>query len=164
MSYSQQLADVLARAKAAAIDYYHLTQKPLGITGELGEFTAAQLLGLKLAEARTPGYDAIDPVTNHRIQIKSRLVNAPARLSGQRMGAIRTDHHDWDTVMLVIMHGPFEPYAIYEATAQQVRGLLTKTTSRARQRGALGVGEFIKVATCRWRANPMLELSPLSAR
>jgi len=33
------IPEVLARAKHAAVDYYWLTGKPLGITGEVGECT-----------------------------------------------------------------------------------------------------------------------------
>ena len=64
-----EIGDILARAKQVAIDYYRLTGKPLGITGEVGEYEAARLLKLKLAIARTPGFDATDqsgsPVRRH---------------------------------------------------------------------------------------------------
>lgn len=43
---------MLERARAAAIDYYKLTGKLLGVTGEIGEYEAARLLDLKLAAAR----------------------------------------------------------------------------------------------------------------
>lgn len=39
-----QIVDILERAKSAAIDYYRLTRKPLGITGEIGEYIAAKHL------------------------------------------------------------------------------------------------------------------------
>jgi hypothetical protein len=55
----QALIDELHReAKALAVRYYQVTGKPLGITGEMAELEAAKLLGLELAEARTPYYDA----------------------------------------------------------------------------------------------------------
>jgi hypothetical protein len=38
------LHSVMARARSVAVDYYRLTGKPLGITGEIGEFEAACLL------------------------------------------------------------------------------------------------------------------------
>ena len=52
------MGPVMEAAKQVAIDYYRLTGKPLGITGEIGEYYAAKHLGLELAEARTPGFDA----------------------------------------------------------------------------------------------------------
>ncbi len=42
-----------------AAEYYRLTSKPLGVTGEVAEYVAAELLGLALAPARTAGYDAV---------------------------------------------------------------------------------------------------------
>ena len=68
------VGEVLERAKQAAVDYYRLTGKPLGITGEVGEYTAARLLGLTLADARAPGYDAID-AHGRCYQIKTRAVD-----------------------------------------------------------------------------------------
>jgi hypothetical protein len=40
----------------------------LGITGEIGEYEAARLLGLRLASAREPGYDAVDERTGRKFQ------------------------------------------------------------------------------------------------
>ncbi|UEM04729.1 hypothetical protein JL101_004620 [Skermanella rosea] len=67
----EKAGEILERAKQAAVEYYALTGKPLGITGEMGEYLAAKILGLQLAEARAPGYDAIDD-DGRRIQIKAR--------------------------------------------------------------------------------------------
>jgi hypothetical protein len=53
------LSDLLERAREIATAYYRLTGKPLGITGEIGEYEAAQIMGLTLVDARTPGYDAV---------------------------------------------------------------------------------------------------------
>lgn len=49
---SNQIRTILARARDTAVEYYDLTGKPLGITGEIGEFLAAEELGLELAPAR----------------------------------------------------------------------------------------------------------------
>ena len=54
----EKAGEILKRARQAAIDYYELTGKPLGITGEIGEYMTARLLGLELEGARAPGYDA----------------------------------------------------------------------------------------------------------
>jgi hypothetical protein len=54
----EQLKDVLREAKALAVRYYAITGKPLGVTGEVAEYEAAQKLGLQLAPARTALYDA----------------------------------------------------------------------------------------------------------
>ena len=62
-----KLAETINAAKAIAINYRQLTGKPLGITGEVGEFLAAQLLDLTLEPARQAGYDAKGP-DGRRIQ------------------------------------------------------------------------------------------------
>ena len=61
---AHRLREILATAKRLAVEYYQLTGKPLGVTGEVAEYVAAETLGLKLAPPRTHGYDAlrgIDP-------------------------------------------------------------------------------------------------------
>ena len=51
--------EILKDVKSLAIEYYELTGKPLGVTGEIAEFEVADILGLELAEVRSPGWDAI---------------------------------------------------------------------------------------------------------
>lgn len=95
----------MQEAKKLAKEYRQLTGKPLGITGEVGELIAADLLHLELTVARNPGYDAIGP-DGRRIQIKSRCI-LPNSKPGQRVGGIRLNH-DFDTVLLVLMNEDFE--------------------------------------------------------
>ena len=65
------LRGVVDAAKAVGRRYRELTGKPLGVTAEVGEVQAAELLGLKLAEARQAGYDAVGE-DGRRVQIKAR--------------------------------------------------------------------------------------------
>ena len=53
-----EIEKILTEAKRLSRRYKEITGKPLGITGEVAEFEAARHLGLQLAEARSPGYDA----------------------------------------------------------------------------------------------------------
>jgi hypothetical protein len=55
---AKRVGEILAAAKALAADYYQLTGKPLGVTGEVAEYVAAHTLHLKLAPPRTAGHDA----------------------------------------------------------------------------------------------------------
>ncbi len=144
-----EIGDILERAKSAAVDYYQLTGKPLGITGEIGEYLAAKHLGLELADARTPGYDATDP-QGRRIQVKARSIPNGKRLTGQRLGSIRLEH-DWDVVVLVLMDELFEPKAIYEADRPAIATALTRPGSKARnERGALAITKFISIGCQVW--------------
>lgn len=145
---------ILERARRAAIDYYELTGKPLGITGEFGEYLTAKILGLQLADARSPGYDAID-ARGRKIQIKARSIPAGKKLTGQRLGSIRLDH-DWDCVMFMLLDERFEPLAIYEADRAPLEAALSKPGSRARnERGALAVTQFIKLGRRVWPAGEL---------
>ena len=65
--------DKLDVAILAAKAYRKLTDKPLGITGEVGEVLAARLLKLTLKDARQPGYDAVGK-DGRRVQIKARII------------------------------------------------------------------------------------------
>jgi hypothetical protein len=106
------LKKVIEDAKRLAKQYRELTGKPLGVTGEVGEFIAAELMELKLTGARQPGYDAIAP-DGRRIQVKARCI-LPTSKKSQHLGSIRLKHQ-WDTVMLILLNGDFKPLEIYEA-------------------------------------------------
>lgn len=143
--------EILERARQAAVEYYELTGKPLGITGEIGEYLAARILGLHLADARAPGYDATDSM-GRKIQIKARCIPGDKKLNGQRLGSIRFEHQ-WDCVMLVLLDERFEPLAIFEADRGPLEAALTKPGSRARnERGALSVSKFRSIGTQIWSA------------
>ena len=140
---------ILERARQAAVDYYDLTGKPLGITGEYGEYMTAKLLGLELADARSPGYDATDE-KGRKIQIKSRRIPSDKKLGGQRLGSIRLDH-EWDCVMLILLDEKFEPQAIFVADRGPIEAALTKPGSKARnERGALSISKFKSLGKQIW--------------
>ena len=142
------LRSVIRDAEEVAKRYRNLTGKPLGITGEIGEFTVADLMNLRLTEARQPGYDAIAP-DGHCVQIKARCISPDSKAS-QRLGSIKLDHK-WDTVMLVLMDTSFEPIAIYEAPRTAIERELTKPGSKARnERGALSIGKFKAISSVVW--------------
>jgi len=108
--------DILATVRPLAAEYYRLTGKPLGVTGEIAEYVAAELLGLKLVRARTSGYDALRG--NERIQIKGRAYGAGAN-PGQRMSRIKVDA-PCDTVLLVLLdNANLEPREIWEAPSHR---------------------------------------------
>ena len=73
------VAEIIAQVKPLAAEYYRLTGKPLGATGEIGECEVARLLDLTLVDARTPGYDATDRSGERRYQIKTRSLGTAAR-------------------------------------------------------------------------------------
>lgn len=145
----KRVKEILAAVKPLAVEFYALTGKPLGVTGEMAEYIAAELLGLKLAPARTQGYDALRG--EERIQIKGRAFGANANKS-QRMSRIKHDQ-PCDVVMLVLLdNATLDCREIWEAPYSKVCDLLRKPGSKARERGALGVPAFKAIASKIWAA------------
>lgn len=142
---ARRVRDILATVKPLAAEYYKLTGKPLGVTGEVAEYVAAETLGLELAPPRTPGYDAIRRTRNgkERIQIKGRAFGEDAR-PGQRLGKIKRGS-TCDFVLVVLLDNrTLNPREMWEAPMAAVNKRLRVPGSKARERGALGVNEFKK--------------------
>lgn len=149
-----ELKELLREAKLLAKRFRVLTGKPLGITGEIAEFHAAEELGLELAAARQPGYDAlrIENGKAVRIQIKGRCI-FPGSNPGQRLGKIRLDT-EWDKILLVLMDSDLEPIDMYEADRSCVEEALLAPGSKSRnERGALGVNKFKAISKKVWSRN-----------
>lgn len=144
----KEIDNILKSAKTLAVRYRRLTGKPLGITGEVAEVAAASLLGLKLAPARAPGYDAIGR-DGRRIQIKGRCIPPNAK-PGQRLGSIRLDQ-EWDTVLYVHLDDNYEVQEMWEADRSTVASALKAPGSKARnERGALSANKFKQIGTRVW--------------
>lgn len=149
---AQRVREILAVVKPLAAEYYRLTGKPLGVTGEIAEYVAAERLGLELAPARTPGYDALRRMPDCslvRIQIKGRAFGPDTKRS-QRLGKI-SRNGECDTVLLVLLdNASLEPREMWEAPYAEVIARLDRPGSKARERGALGVPEFKRIAQLIW--------------
>lgn len=144
-----QIENILERAKELAIEYKELTGKPLGITGEIGEFTAAKLLNLKLTKARQAGYDAIDD-KKEKIQIKTRCLD---QIKGYRLGKL-SKNQEWDSVIFVHLNREYEPISIYKANRKEVLVELERPGSKTRNnKGLLGVRKFISISKEIWKAD-----------
>ncbi len=124
MANHERVMELLGEAKALAREYYSLTGKPLGVTGEVAEYEAARILGVELTAARQAGYDAIERVggATKKLQIKGRCLQENCK-PGQRLGSIRTEH-DWDAVLMVLLYYEFNATEIYEAQRENVEAAL----------------------------------------
>lgn len=151
-----RLRDLLTRVKAIACEYYKVTGKPLGVTGEVAELVAAEKLGLTLAVARTPFYDAT--LGAERFQIKGRAVSRTDRYRG-RAPSIKCDG-EFDAVLLVLLdRETFEPIEILRAPREAVAQRLAEPGSRARnERNAMGLSQFKSIAATVW--TELLQVSP----
>ncbi len=151
MASSKRLFDLLEEVKLLAREYYELTEKPLGVTGEIAEYEAAQALKVKLSPARQSGFDAIRKTPNgdQRLQIKGRRLTNTSK-PGQRIGSIDLKK-EWDAVVLVLLDEDYERTAIYEADRPAVVKALAKPGSKARnERGQLSVREFKLIGRRVW--------------
>lgn len=149
---ARRLREVLAQVKQLGAEYYRLTGKPLGVTAEVAEYVAAEVLGLELVPPRTEGFDALRPSRNgpERIQIKGRAYEMGSKKS-QRLGKIK-QNAPCDTVMLVLLDNrTLEPCEMWEAPYPAVAARLAEPGSKARnERGSLGVAEFKRLGRKVW--------------
>jgi len=154
MTSKQEKDDIpilLSNIKAFAKDYRDLTGKPLGVTGEVAEFSAAKILGLELSDARQPGYDAtkMENGKDIKYQIKSRCLKDGKPGVG-RLGAIRFKH-EWDFALLVLLDEELEVTSIYKAERLKVKQALEAPGSKARnERGQLSIRQFIAISREIW--------------
>jgi hypothetical protein len=148
----EKLKGLLLRMKSLACEYYELTQKPLGVTGEVAELEAAEKLGLELAVARTPFYDGFRPTGSNikRFQIKGRAVARSDPYRG-RVPSIKCDG-EFDSVLLVLLDkATFEAIEIWEAPRKEIAQRLQAPGSRARnERGSMGIAQFKSIAERVW--------------
>lgn len=153
-STDDAVMDILQKAKRLAQRYRRLTGKPLGITGEVAEYEAARILGVKLSAARNRGFDATEQGNGsvRRLQIKSRCL-LPNCKPGQRLGSIDIDK-EFDAVLMVLLDENFEATAIYEAERKAVIEAIREPGSKSRnERWALGVNKFKAIGKLRWSRN-----------
>ena len=151
-----RVRDILARVKPLAAEYYRLTGKPLGVTGEIAEYVAAELFRLKLVPARTVGHDALRG--KERIQIKGRAYGETKK--SQRLGIIKPGA-PCDTVLLVLLdNATMEAREIWQAPYSAICDCLARPGSKARARGALSVSAFKRLARCIWRNKPKRNSTP----
>jgi len=149
-----RIIELLTQAKAVAKEYRELTGRPLGITGEVGEYEAVRLLpDLELADVREAGFDALrrkgKKVT--RLQVKARCYAKGHKEDGQRLGSLDLDK-EWDGVLMVLLDPDFEAREIWEADREPVEKALTAPGSVARnKRGALSVSKVRSIGRLVWK-------------
>jgi hypothetical protein len=151
MTDHDPVLDLLAKAKLLARQYYDLTGKPLGVTGEVAEYEAARLLGVTLAPARQAGYDATETVAGitRTLQIKGRCLLRGCT-PGQRIGSIQPQKA-WDSVLMVLLDSTFNATEIWQADRAPILAALAAPGSKARnERGAFAVAKFKSIGRLRW--------------
>lgn len=146
--------EILDKVRQVAVEYYQETGQILAHpTGVNREFEAADKMGLTLAPEGNAGYDAIR-ANGERVQIKSRLIkdryskkDGSPQVGGHRMGPVDPSS-EFDSVMFVLMRGPYDVYGIWEAKRNDL--LDPDKFPQAELRKGLPVAQFQRVATQVW--------------
>jgi hypothetical protein len=150
---AKRVREILSMVKPLAAEYYRLTNKPLGVTGEVAEYIAAEKLKLTLVPPRTEGHDAIRKTAkgDERIQIKGRAFGENSK-SSQRLGKIKHGAA-CDKVLLVLLdNATLDPVIMWEAPYAVVTRRLLEPGSKSRnERGAMSVQDFKKIAQIVWQ-------------
>ncbi|MCI0668186.1 MAG: hypothetical protein L0Y38_07790 [Methylococcaceae bacterium] len=139
---------LIAQARKLATDYRLATGKTLaGISSEIAEHDACQLLGLQICPDRGRGFDALTR-SGKRIQIKGRSIFDESR-TGQRIGQIKANQ-EWDSLVLVLLDQNYETYEIYEADRQELLEYIDQSSLAQKKRGALSVARFRIIGRLVW--------------
>lgn len=143
---------LIAEARRLAAEFRRTTGKPLpGVSGEIAEHDAAELLNLELVDDRSGGFDAMGRGgrEGQRIQIKARVIFDEEK-SGQRVGQLKLEQ-DWDSVVLVIMDESYEAVEIFEASRDEIVDAMEgMTNSNRKKRGAMSVARFRIISRLVW--------------
>ena len=151
-SITQEVSEILSGVKSLARQYYRLTGKSLGVTGEIAKNEACRLLGLAMADARQANWDAVGvrpDGAEERLQIKGRCF-ADGVGPRARLGRIDISK-EFDAVLLVLLDDSFMVLSIHRVERSQIVEALTAPGSRAREvRGQLSVSKFTSIGAQIW--------------
>lgn len=148
MSNPYAVDKLISQARQLAAEYRRTMGKALpGISNEIAEYDAVRLLDLRPQSDDEGGWDAVDPASGRRIQIKSRTIFDDSR-GGARIGQLKLGQA-WDAVVLVLMDADYEPYEIYEAQRADIEACAADGGSRSK-RGAMSVARFKAIGELIW--------------
>jgi len=146
------VSKLIGEARRLARDYRQATGKSLGgISAEIAQYDAAEILNLEITQGQAGGYDAIGKGERkgQKIQIKGRVV-FDEKKSGQRVGQIKIDQ-EWDSVLLVLMDDQYESCEIYEVQRDELLTELSDTKGgRRSRRGVISVAKFKNIGRLVW--------------
>ena len=140
---------LIAQARQLAAEYRRAMGKPLpGIGNEIAEHDAVRLLALEPKTDPAQSWDATDPETGMRLQIKSRTIFDESK-SGQRIGQLKLNQ-EWDAVLLVLMDEDYEPYEIYQALRDDLAEFVDASSGSRAKRGAMSLARFKIIGELVW--------------
>ena len=145
------VSKLISEARHLAAEYRRATGQPLGISSEIAQHDACNLLNLEPVKDPNCGYDAIGRGERQglHIQIKGRVIFDEAK-KNQRLGQLKTEQ-DWDSILLVLMDENYATESIYEADRLAIIEALDEQKDSSRsKRGAMSVAKFRNIARLVW--------------
>jgi len=142
---------LISEARHLAAEYRRTTGQPLGISGEIAQHDACNLLDLEPVQDAACGFDALGrgDRQGQRVQIKGRVIFDEAK-KNQRLGQLKVEQ-EWDSVLLVLMDENYETDSIYEADREaMLEALQEQADSNRTKRGAMSVAKFKNIAQLVW--------------
>lgn len=142
--YLSKVKPMIDGIKSSAAKYYEVTNRPLGVTGEIAEFEAIEKLNLHPVPPRQDGHDAIRKLDGKEffIQIKGRVVQPGANKS-QRVGTLKPQNKNWSSVVLVLLNEKFQVFEMWEAQRKDILKYMNGNPSIAiSERGQISVSKF----------------------
>lgn len=158
------LDKLISETRRLAAEFRRATGQTLPVTGEIARYDVARLLDLDLLEKRSAGVDAIGKGERQglKVQIKGRLI-LDEHKGGQRIGQVNRDG-DWDILALSLMDADYEPFAIYQASREEILESLDGVSSKRARRGAMSVARFRIIGRLVWSRENGLEPETWSNR
>lgn len=121
-----------------SLEYKKRFRKSLGVTGEVGEYKASQLLNFKRAPGNiNEGFDAVD-LKGQRVQIKTRIYLR----NNERTSAFT--NFNFDYALLVLLSDRYEITQIYKANCKDIQKEIEEQTYK---RPALSISRFVKISS-----------------
>ena len=120
-----QIRNAVKKAAEAATAYENLTNRKLGITGEIGEVLVCDALNLRLlSDPLSAGFDAINQSGTKKYQIKSRRSNH----ARGRIG--RFSEHRFDYAILAILDVNYSLVQLYQVSEKDLLPILNAQPRR----------------------------------
>lgn len=124
---------MMEAVRAVGAAYRQRTGRPLGVSGELGEYLAVRHLGLTLLEERLPGVDATRSAAGGQLDhmlIRTRALSM-AVLEGRRIGALPESETATHLVLVLLDEESLRLEAIWQAPYEAVfQQQMTRGNSR----------------------------------
>lgn len=120
-----KIKNIILSASKIANKYEKLTNRKLGITGEVGEILVCDKLKLKLVKnPQTAGFDAVDK-KNKKYQIKSRRVNHNKGKVG------KFSKHKFDYAILAVLDINYEIKKLYKVSYKKIIPIIENANQRS---------------------------------